>query len=59
MPAVDDFARAQPLPAALPSTADVVRAARQARGAALRAWMSAVWRLLLKRVPVEWNRSLT
>jgi hypothetical protein len=58
MPAVDDFARAQPLPT-LPSTADVVRAARQARGAALRAWMAAAWRVLLKRVPIEWNRSLT
>jgi hypothetical protein len=49
MPVVDDFARAQPLRAAPPSSADFLTEAREARIAALGAWLSAAWRLLLGR----------
>ena len=46
MPLVDEFARAQAMPAAEPSTSELMIAARRARAAALRAWMSAAWRML-------------
>ena len=49
MPIVDDFSRAQAMPAARPSTSDVVAAARRARAAALRGWMAAAWRMLVRR----------
>lgn len=49
MPIVDDFSRAQAMPDAPPPTSDVAAAARRARAAALRAWMAAAWRMLLRR----------
>jgi len=60
MPIVDDFSRAQAMPDARPSTSDVVAAARRARGAALRAWLVAAWRVLANRArakdPARWPR---
>ncbi len=51
MPVVDEFASARALPAERPSTRDVVLAARQARAAALQAWMVTMWRVLCGERP--------
>jgi hypothetical protein len=49
MPVIDDFARAQAMPAVRPPTSELIASARLARAAALRHWISAAWRLVAKR----------
>jgi hypothetical protein len=52
MPLVAELARAPARPTADVSTSNVLAVARRARGAALRGWMSAAWRMLVgARVP--------
>jgi hypothetical protein len=58
MPVVDDFARAQPLPTTVHSTASVVAAAHRLRGEALRRWLAALWRKVTKpsvTTAVDWT----
>jgi hypothetical protein len=58
MPVVDEFARAQPLPAADHSTATVVAAAHRARAEAFRCWLIAVWHKVTKpsvATAVDWT----